>query len=202
MVNTIVTKYGKVDADVKDLRISVIVLLGFAGFFRFKALENIRTSHIEFAHNHMSIFIPSSKTDVYRDGNKAVIARTGNVACQVNMVLRYMSAAKMDTNSSGLLIRQLIFRKNSNCYVLGNKGISYSRCREIFLDALASLGYDPKLFGLHSLRSGGATAVVNSFGGTVSDRLLKSYTEDGNLITPRTYMFQKIYRQEYQFHLA
>ena len=121
----------------------------------------------------MSIFIPDSKTDVYREGNKAIIARTGNVTCPVNMVLRYMSAAKMDTNSSGLLIKQLILRKNSNGYVLGNKGISYSRCREIFLDALASLGFDPKLFELHSLRSGGATAALNSFGGTVSDRLLK-----------------------------
>ena len=91
------------------------------------------------------------------------------------MVLRHMSAAKMDTNSSGLLIRQLILRKNSNGYVLGNKGISYSRCQEIFLDALAALGYDPKLFGLHSLRSGGATAAVNSLGGTVSDRLLTTF---------------------------
>lgn len=111
-------------------------------------------------------------TDVYREGNKAIIARTGNVTCPVNMVLRCMSA-KMDTNSSGLLIRQLIVRKNSNGYVLADKGISYSRCQEIFLDALAALGYDPKLFGLHSPGSGGATAAVNSLGGTVSDRLLK-----------------------------
>lgn len=118
-------------------------------------------------------FLPSSKTDDYKEGNKAIIARTGNVTCPVNMVLRYMSAAKMDTNSSGLLIRQLLFRKNSNSYVLGYKGISYSRCRGIFLDALADLGFDSKLFGLHSLRSGGATAAVNSLGGTVSDRLLK-----------------------------
>ena len=76
----------------------------------------------------------------------------------------------MDTNSSGLLIRQLMFRKNSNGYVLGNKGISYSRCREIFLDALAALGYDPKLFGLHSFRSGGATVAANSLGGVMFTR--------------------------------
>ena len=69
MVKTIVAKYGKVDANLKDLRISVKVLLGFAGFFRFKELANIRTSHIEFAHDHMFIFIPDSKTDVYREGN-------------------------------------------------------------------------------------------------------------------------------------
>ena len=64
-----------------------------------------------------------------------------------------MYAAKMDTNSSGPLIRQLIFTKNSNSYVLGNNGVAYSRCREILLDALAALGYDSRLFGLHSLRS-------------------------------------------------
>ena len=84
-----------------------------------------------------------------------------------------MSAAKMDMNSSGLLIRQFIFRKNSNSYILGNEGISYSRCREIFLEALKALGYDSKLFGLHSLRSGEATAAVNSLSSPVSDRLLK-----------------------------
>ena len=84
-----------------------------------------------------------------------------------------MSAAKMDTNSSGLLIRQLIFRKNSNSYVLGNKEVASSRCREILSDALAALCYDSRLFALHSLRSFGATAAVNSLGGTVSVRLLK-----------------------------
>ena len=171
MVKRIVAKYSKVDANLKDLRISVIVHLGFAGFFRFNELANIGTSHIEFAHDHTSIFIPSSKKDVYKESNKAVIARTGNATCPANMVLRYMSAAKMDTDSSGLLIRQLIFSKNSNSYVLGNKGISYSRCRENILDALAALGYDSKLFGLHSLRSDGATAAVKLLGGTVSDRL-------------------------------
>ena len=41
------------------------------------------------------------------------------------------------------------------------------------MDALAALSYDSKLFGLHSLRSAGATAAVNSLGGTVSDKLLK-----------------------------
>ena len=55
MVKTIVADYGKVDAKLKDLRISVVFLLGFAGFFRFKQLVTIRTSHIEFTHDHMSI---------------------------------------------------------------------------------------------------------------------------------------------------
>ena len=143
-------------------------------------------------------FIPHSKTDVYREGNKAIITRTGNVTCPVNIVLRYV-CCKTDTNSPGLLIRQLIFRENSNSYGLGNKGISYSRCWESFLDALTSLGYDSKLFGLPSLRSCGPTGVSNSLGGTVSDRLLKNYMEDANPITTRTSIFKKTYQQEHQF---
>ena len=67
MVKRIVAKYGNVEANLKDLRISVIVLLGFAGFFRFNELA------IKFADDHMSIVILSSKTDVCREGNKAII---------------------------------------------------------------------------------------------------------------------------------
>ena len=122
---------------------------------------------------------------VYREGNRAIIAHTGNATCPVNMVLRYMSAADMDTNSSGLLITQLIFQKSSHSYVLGNKGGSYSRCREIFLEALKTLVYDSTLFGLHSRRSGGATAPVNSTSGPVSDRLLQLHGRLSVSFSPR-----------------
>ena len=64
------------------------------------------------------------------------------------------------------------FFKKKNTYKLCGKGFSYSRCREIFKDCLKGLGYDEKKFGLHSLRSGGATAaVINNH--NLSERLLK-----------------------------
>ena len=114
--------------------------------------------------------------------------------------IRYMSATKMDTNLSGLLFKQSISQKNTNCYVFfsGNKGISYYRSREIFLEALKTLGQDSKLFGLQSLRYGEATAAVISLSGPVSDRSLNNM-EDGNLITPKTYMLKRICRQDYQY---
>ena len=43
---------------------------------------------------------------------------------------------------------------------------------ELFLNRLAELGFDPKQFGLHSLRSGGAIAAANS---GVPDRLFKRH---------------------------
>ena len=45
---------------------------------------------------------------------------------------------------------------------------------EIFKATLKDLGFDPRDYGLHSLRSGGATAVIsNDVSSSVSERLLK-----------------------------
>lgn len=43
--------------------------------------------------------------------------------------------------------------------------------REIFLRALSEVGVEPRKFGLHSLRSGGATAAANA---DIPDRLFKA----------------------------
>ena len=59
-------------------------------------------------------------------------------------------------------------------YSLRNAKLSYTRCREIFKTTLKDLGYDPQEYGLHSLRSGGTTAVINNNASkAVSERLLK-----------------------------
>ena len=50
----------------------------------------------------------------------------------------------------------------------GNNPISYTRAREIILDALESIGLDKSKFGLHTLRSGGAAAAASA---GISDRL-------------------------------
>ena len=51
--------------------------------------------------------------------------------------------------------------------------LSYTRVlRELFLAKLTSLGFDAKQFGLHSLRSGGASAAANA---GVPDRLFKRH---------------------------
>ena len=50
--------------------------------------------------------------------------------------------------------------------------LSYSRLRELLLERIALLGMDPRLFGMHSLRAGGATAAANA---GVPDRLFKRH---------------------------
>ena len=43
-----------------------------------------------------------------------------------------------------------------------NRPLSFTRCREMFLDALKAIGiHDAENYGLHSLRSGGASHLAD-----------------------------------------
>ena len=60
---------------------------------------------------------------------------------------------------------EFIFRNLTKCkdmYILrwDDKALSYSRIRELFIQAFQSFVPDIKKLGLHSLRSGGATTCV------------------------------------------
>jgi len=78
----------------------------------------------------------------------------------------------MDVSSQLPLFRPLA--KKELGYSLRNGKLSYTRCREIFKEALKDVGYDPKDYYLHSLRSGGLTSVVsNDLSHNVSERFLK-----------------------------
>ena len=121
----------------------------------------------------MSLFIQKSKTDRYREGSSILIACTDGVTCPVRMTRRYLELSKMTDQSDQYLFSPTTFCKTSNTYVLKRqKSLSYTRAREILLDALQSMGLVMSKFGLHSLRAGGATAAANQ---GVCDRLFKKH---------------------------
>ena len=55
----------------------------------------------------------------------------------------------------------------------GDVPLSYTRMRELFIDAFRPFVSDIKKYGLHSLKSGGATTAANL---GISDRLQKTDT--------------------------
>ena len=82
--------------------------------------------------------------------------------------------AEVDLNSNLPLFRPLRLFKSSNTYKLYGSKLSYTICREVFTckNCLKDLGLDYKLYGLHSLRSGGASSVVSN-STSLQERLLK-----------------------------
>ena len=172
MIKLIISKFGTVD-NLKDLRLCTLVLVSYAGFLRFNELINIRRCDIQLFVSHVHIFISKSKTDIFRQGAWVLIGATGSLCCPVNMLRRYLSLAELNSDSDECFIfRPLNYLKSSNSYRLRDGQLSYTRCLEIFKEALVTVGANPKSFGLHSLRAGGATAAAN-YG--VPDRLFKKH---------------------------
>ena len=112
----------------------------------------------------------SSKTDQYREGASLVIARTGTATCPVSMMQRYFSMGQLVHDSQDYLFRGIMHTKLGECLRKGGGSLSYSRLWELLMEKISSLGMDPKLFGMHSLWAGGATAAANA---GVPDRLFK-----------------------------
>jgi integrase len=177
MLRDIVNKYGQ-SSNLMDIRLCSMLLLSFAGFLRHSELVNIRRCDLDLCVSHVNIFIVKSKTDIYRQGAWVLIGATNTVTCPVNMLKRYLELAGLHDNSDeGFLYRPLTYFKSSNSHQLKPEGkMSYTRCLELFKQALVSVGLDPKKFGLHSLRSGGASAAANV---GVPDRLFKNMDVGG-----------------------
>ncbi len=71
--------------------------------------------------------------------------------------LRYMDMARESHDSRRALFRSINAKKQS----LNERGLSYTRIREIVIEMLRYVVDDVSKFGVHSLRSGGATAAAS-----------------------------------------
>ncbi|CAG2214782.1 unnamed protein product [Mytilus edulis] len=90
-------------------------ILGYAGFMRVSELLNLRYFDINFKSSHISIFIEKSKTDIYRDGNWLIIAKTGTTLCPVRNLELYMqwSGIQSDSNLFGMYIDMVVSIKKA-----------------------------------------------------------------------------------------
>ena len=154
-----------------EVRLLAVCLVAYAGFMRCDELLKLRGSDVTFNAEGMVVKIESSKTDQYREGASLVIARTGQVTCPVAMMECYCRMGEVDHTSQAKLFRGIASTKSGE-HLRKNGGLSYTRLRELLLGKVAQLGFDPVLFGMHSLRAGGATAAANA---GVEDRLFKRH---------------------------
>ena len=116
----------------------------------------------------MEVFVESSMTDQLREGAWVPI---GSDLCPVSMMERYFHSANIDRDPDKFLFRGLT-RTKEGYRLIPSGGISYSRVQELLHEKLRAVGLDPKQFGLHSLRSGGASAAANT---GVPDRCFKRH---------------------------
>ena len=146
------------------LRITTISLLAFAGFLRCDEAVHIRACDVEITPERAKFFLPRSKNDPFRQGSEVLVARTGTPTCPVAILERYITAAGIPMNSVAYLFRGIT--KTRNGETLRDSGpLSYTTVREQFRNKLID-------FGVHNLRSGGASAAAKA---GVPDRLFRQH---------------------------
>lgn len=91
--------YG-VSSDLSDLRIYCMFSSAFAGFLRFNELVNICFADLTFFDSHVQIFIPKSKTSIFRQGNKLLIASTGKETCPVVFLKIILKFPRLQTRKN------------------------------------------------------------------------------------------------------
>ena len=155
-----------------DLRNITMYVLCFTGFFRFDDISRVRRSDIAFHEGFMVIQVQKSKNDQLRKGNEVVISELSSPACPVSLLKRYLDNFRIPPNSRDLIFKPISRGKDFCKLVTPDKPISYSCIRDGFRRDLKNIGVDPSKFGLHSLRSGGATSAANN---GINDRIFQRH---------------------------
>ena len=67
-------------ANLSDLSTASICVTAFAGFLRFNELPYLRCCDVKFCEDkYVQFFIAKSKTDIFRNGNIVMLAKTGRI---------------------------------------------------------------------------------------------------------------------------
>ena len=171
MLRKIINLYSS-NLNLKSVRLCTLFLLGFSGFLRYSELADICMKDLQICEGHIQINIKRSKTDQYRQGQNIIIAKTGSDLCPVFWLNKYITLANLISGSDQFLFSPIRYIKSSDSYILCRSKLSYTRAREIFLEAIEAIGEDKNAFCLHSLRSGGCSAAINL---NVDERLVMAH---------------------------
>lgn len=168
MVKSIVDMYAS-SHNLIQQRFVITCLLGFSGFLRISELLEIKVGDLTFDKECMKILIPKSKNDQVREGHILYISRTDSHYCTVKWVEKYIEDAKLQEKLNFVMCRLAKTKKGHNA--IGCRPIGYTTINDDFHRFIAPVCEDinSRLYGLHSLRSGGASAAINN---GVSERLV------------------------------
>ena len=165
-VKAIVEKFS--DGNLNQLQIATLIALGFSAFLRWDDMCKLQRQDISLEPDYMKIFLVKRKNDQYREGSWILVARSGKPSCPVKLVERFLLMGKHKQTDN--LFRKITHTRNG--MQLRNSPLSYSRARELFKEQISSIGLNPAIYGLHSLRSGG-TSEAAAWG--IPDRLIQRH---------------------------
>ena len=157
-----------------DLRLATMCCVAYGGFLRYDDLAPLQVRDIYFGNGHIEVNIKKSKTDVYSEGDKVLVAASGKITCPVGLLQQYYGKVGIvaSTPPDTYVFRAISGSGSKAKLRKINKPLSYSRARELLKEALRKAGQDASLYGLHSLRIGGTSSAARA---GIDHTLLKAH---------------------------
>ncbi len=151
---------------------------------RFSDIAKLRRNDVVYATEpspHLKILFKGGKNDQYSEGGERVVASNPNQKrCPVRLTLHYFHF--LGTGYSGFLVPSCTPKNTPN----PEKSVPYSGALADMKKLMDLIGYDPKLYGEHSGKRGGATAAaargatdkqLKRLGGWRSDSMPAKYVD-------------------------
>ena len=145
--------------DWTKLRTAVFASLGFVLTGRWAELNDLIPADLHDYGEHCTAFIEVRKCDKFREGSIVPFVDSGEVKGACNLLRVFLSLMPEDTQCLPLFRR--IDRGAVRGQFFRREGIGYSTMARLVKEALTEIGEDPRRYGLHSFRAGGATEVAS-----------------------------------------
>ncbi len=168
--------------DIKAVRDTAILLLGFAGAFRRSELVDLNCSKITGSRHGLIVTIAKSKTDQDGRGRQIGVPFGRTKWCPVSALNHWLETAK--------ILEGPVFRSVNRHGTIARARLGCGSVSSILQSRLTAAGYDHTLYSAHSLRSGLATSAaaagvsswkIRQQTGHASDATLSRYIRDGQL---------------------
>ena len=166
----------------KDLQTLALIVLGYAALLRWDDLSHVYVDDLRITKKYMTVFLEGRKNDQLRHGQWVFISRWKSELCPVALVEELL---RRGGHSGHVPLFGRIRNGKRSQSIRG--AMSYHRAREILLEAFARIGEEAGKFGLHSLRSGGASVaaalglperLIQRQGGWRCESSMKSYIKE------------------------
>ena len=137
------------------LRNVLMPALGYSLLLRHDELSHLNCLWFSEIASGLKVIIPSSKTDVFRQGKTVFLARYEGSDSVFFILKKYLDCANLKIGENHFL-----FTPIENGKVV-NRKLSYNVFLNNIKNFMRELGLDPSFFGTHSVRSGAATDLAS-----------------------------------------
>jgi hypothetical protein len=145
-----------------DLRNSSIITLAYSLLLCHDEISHVNCAHLSKVSGGLKVFLPSSKTDVFKSGKSVFLTSQGEATPVYNLLFTYMCKANLCLGQDHFLFGPMRFATHATPSLVENKILSYSSYRQVQRDKLLACGLNPDLYGFHSCRKGRATSLASN----------------------------------------